>query len=83
MIWTKSDIRAARKAELPPLLIERGYCLLPAQNGNLKILPDPAGEHPDGLVVKQSFWIWPERELSGNTIDFLKVRHSVCAKEDL
>ena len=70
MIWTKSAIRAARKAELPPLLIERGYCLLPAQNGNLKILPDPAGRHPAGLVVKQSFWIWPERELSGNTIDF-------------
>ncbi len=27
-----------------------------------------------GLVVKNSYWIWPDRELSGNTIDlFVKV----------
>jgi len=25
MIWAKSDIRTARKSELAPLLIERGY----------------------------------------------------------
>jgi len=70
MIWTKSAIRAARKAELAPLLIERGYRILPVQNGNFKILPDANGTHPSGLVVKESFWIWHERELSGNTIDF-------------
>ncbi len=78
MIWTKpvqrfaaSAIRAARKAELPPLLSTRGYRLRPVQNGNFQVLPDPAGQHPAGLVVKQSFWIWPERKLSGNAIDFL------------
>jgi len=52
-----------------------------ARRGKAKTAPGLSS--PAGLVVKQSFWIWPERELSGNTIDFLKVRHSVCAKEDL
>ena len=70
MIWTKSAIRAARKADLAPLLIERGYRILPVQNGNFKILPDANGTHPSGLVVKESFWIWHERDLAGNTIDF-------------
>ena len=24
-----------------------------------------------GLIVKDSYWRWPERDLSGNAIDFL------------
>ena len=71
MIWTKSDIRTARKSELAPLLIERGYRLLPANNGNFRILPDPDDPSvPAGLVVKQSFWVWNDRNISGNAIDF-------------
>lgn len=71
MTWTKSAIREARKAELAPLLSGRGYRLQPLDNGNYRILSDP--EHPSGLaglVVKQNFWIWPDHELDGNTIDF-------------
>jgi hypothetical protein len=71
MTWTKSAIREARKTELAPLLGSRGYRLLPLDNGNYRLLPDP--EHPSapaGLVVKQNFWIWPDRQLDGNTIDF-------------
>ena len=51
-------------------LISRGYRILPIQNGNFKILPDADGTHPAGLIVKHSFWIWYERNLAGNTIDF-------------
>ena len=33
--------------------------------------PDPADpEAPIGLVLKQHFWIWPDRNLAGNAIDF-------------
>jgi hypothetical protein len=71
MTWTKSAIREARKAVLAPLLSARGYRLLPIHNGNYRILPDPQNQAvPAGLVVKQNFWIWPDRQLDGNTIDF-------------
>jgi len=70
MTWTKSDIRKARKIELAPLLIHRGYRLQPLQNGDYGILPDPHDVRLSGLRVKQSFWIWTEENLAGNTIDF-------------
>jgi hypothetical protein len=71
MIWTKSAIRAARKVELPPLLAARGYGLGPLGNGNFRIMPDPHNPTaPTGLVVKQSFWVWSDRNISGNAIDF-------------
>jgi len=111
MTWTKSDIRAARKAELAPILLARGYRLQPAGNGNFRILPaqsrvegpaqsrvegpaqsrveGPAlsdsersrtsgveGPNPDdpsrpsGIAVKQNYWVWPESDMSGNTIEF-------------
>ena len=71
MTWTKSAIRQARKAELAPILLERGYRLQPAGNGNYHVLPDPDDPSaPAGLVVKQSFWTWIEKNISGNAIDF-------------
>jgi hypothetical protein len=42
MTWTKSAIREARKAELVPLLRQRGYRLQPCPNDNYTVLPDPA-----------------------------------------
>jgi len=36
------------------------------------VLPDP--DHPTGpvgLLLKANYWIWPDRDLAGNTIDFL------------
>jgi len=79
MIWTKSAIRAARKAELAPLLIDRGYRLLPLSNGNFRILPapddqsTPASPEPCrgvGVIVKHNFWLWSEKNIAGNAIDF-------------
>jgi hypothetical protein len=72
MTWTKSAIRAARQADLAPILTGRGYRLHPLTNDNFGIVP--GAEHTAalaGLVVKRNFWTWPDHDLSGNTIDFL------------
>ncbi len=62
--WTRQQIRAARLAPLPPLLQKSGLQLLERPAGNF-ILP----AYP-GLIVKDSYWRWPERNLCGNAIDF-------------
>jgi len=67
-MWSKSQIRQARKTQLAPMLIERSYRLYPLKNDNYRVLPDP--DDPAGLIVKQSFWLWPERNMAGNSIDF-------------
>ena len=72
MTWTKSSIRAARQADLAPILANRGYHLHPLKNDNFGIVPST--EHSTalaGLVVKRNFWTWPDHEMAGNTIDFL------------
>ena len=62
--WTREQIRAARLAPLVPLLQQHGLELMAQDAGNF-ILP----AYP-GLIVKDSYWRWPERNLAGNTIDF-------------
>jgi len=44
-------------------------------NGNFRVLPDPDDpSRPSGIVVKQNYWVWPESDMSGNTIElFLHV----------
>ena len=61
--WTREQIRAARIAPLVPLLQRRGLPLVEREAGNYEL---PA--HP-GLIVKDSYWRWPERDLAGNAID--------------
>ena len=61
--WSKEQIRAARMAPIAPLLEKRRLHLIDAGGGNHTVR-----EHP-GLVIKDSYWRWPERELGGNTID--------------
>lgn len=69
--WTAGDIRRARKTEIVPLLVDHRHRLYPLNNGNFRILPDPDNlSRPSGIIIKQNFWIWPEQNLSGNTIDF-------------
>lgn len=62
--WSREQIRAARTALLAPLLQQRGLELIAQEAGNFTL---PA--HP-GLIVKDSYWRWPERNLAGNAIDF-------------
>lgn len=62
--WSREQIRSARIAPLVPLLQQRGLELIARDAGNF-ILP----AYP-GLIVKDSYWRWPERNLAGNAIDF-------------
>ncbi len=62
--WHREQIRAARLALLVPLLEKRGLQLIAREAGNF-VLP----AYP-GLILKDSYWRWPERNLAGNAIDF-------------
>jgi hypothetical protein len=62
--WTREQIRAARIAPLPPLLQQHGLELNAREAGNYTLPAYP------GLIVKDSYWRWPERNLAGNAIDF-------------
>lgn len=61
--WSREQIRAARIAPLLPLLRKRGCQLLELPAGNFELRAYP------GLLVKDSYWRWPQRQLAGNTID--------------
>ncbi len=62
--WSREQIRAARLAPLVPLLQQRGLQLVAQDAGNFRLPAYP------GLIVKDSYWRWPERNLAGNAIDF-------------
>ena len=62
--WTREQIRAARVAPLVLLLRKRGLQLIQREAGNFELSAFP------GLVVKESYWRWPQRNLEGNAIDF-------------
>jgi len=62
--WTRQQIRAARLAPLAPLLQRRGLQLTELPAGNFQVAPFK------GLLLKDSYWRWPERHLAGNAIDF-------------
>jgi hypothetical protein len=62
--WPREQIRAARIAPLVPLLEKRGLQLIAREAGNFILHAYP------GLIVKDSYWRWPERNLAGNAIDF-------------
>ena len=62
--WTREQIRAARQAVLVPLLQKRRLQLIQCEAGNFQLPAFP------GLIVKDSYWRWPERNSAGNTIDF-------------
>lgn len=55
----------ARLAPLEPILRRRGLRLIERGAGNLELADRP------GLILKDSYWRWPDREMSGNAIDLL------------
>ena len=62
--WSREQIRAARLAPLVPRLQQRGLQLVEQEAGNFLLPAYP------GLIVKDSYWRWPERDRAGNAIDF-------------
>jgi hypothetical protein len=62
--WSREQIRAARLAPLAPLLQKRGLQLVVGEADNFSLPAYP------GLILKDSYWRWPERNLAGNAIDF-------------
>ena len=62
--WSRAQIRAARLAALVPLLQKRGLQLIAREADNFMLPAYP------GLIVKDGYWRWPERNLAGNAIDF-------------
>ena len=62
--WTREQIRSARMAPLPPLLSQRGLQTIALPAGNLELTGYK------GLIVKDSYWRWPNQNKAGNTIDF-------------
>ena len=62
--WSREQIRAARLAPLVPLLQKRGMQLLEQGGGNFISPAFP------GLIIKDSYWRWPQRDRAGNAIDF-------------
>jgi len=62
--WTREQIRAARMVPLVPLLHKRGFQLIELPAGNFELVAYK------GLLIKDSYWRWPERNQAGNTIDF-------------
>ena len=61
--WTKEQIRDARMLPIMSLLEKRGLHLLETGGGNHTVR-----EYP-GLIIKDGYWRWPERNAGGNTID--------------
>jgi hypothetical protein len=61
--WSRNDIRLARRAQLPPLLVREGFRLRETGAGNFELL-----DHP-GLIVKEAYWRWPDQNKQGNAID--------------
>lgn len=61
--WTREQIRAARMAPLLPLLRQRGFQLVELHAGNFELAAYK------GLLIKDSYWRWPERDRAGNAID--------------
>ncbi len=66
MIWTSTDIEAARRTPLVPLLRRNGYRLRDLGNGAWLMK-----ERFPGLVVRGCQWFWKEARQQGNSIDFL------------
>ena len=64
--WSTSQIRAARRVILAPLLQQMGYRLQPLddENGEVHGLPRP-------VIIKEHYWSSPQNRSGGNAIDLL------------
>lgn len=67
MIWSKHDIRNARKLPLLPILTKLGYSLRKLEYGNYLV------EKHGSVVIKDNYWFWKENHSAGNAIDFFVI----------
>ena len=74
--WTRSEIRAARKTPLKPLLEQLGYRLSPTGQGNYALLG-----RSEEVVVKDHYWVRLQDGVAGNAIDFLVKIHGMSFAE--
>lgn len=63
-MWSKSQIRSARKTRLQPLLIAQGRSLKELDCGNWAV------ESYHDLIVKDNYWLRKSTNQNGNTIDY-------------
>jgi len=63
--WKRSEIRAARRRALKPVLERLGYQLSPTGQGNYLIV----GLSRE-IVIKQHYWVCLDDGAAGNAIDF-------------
>ncbi|MDA0321787.1 MAG: hypothetical protein O2923_03590 [Verrucomicrobia bacterium] len=61
--WSRAQIQAARRADLPELLRAKGFALQELNAGNFRIR-----EHPH-ILVRDCFWRSTDDERAGNAID--------------
>ena len=64
MIWSKNDIRKARKIFIAPILKKIGYRLIPLGFDNFKV------SDYGNLIIKHNYFYWHDRKMKGNAIDF-------------
>ena len=62
--WTREQIRTARMVALAPMLERRGIAFRDRGAGNVEVI------QYKGLLVKASYWRWPDHDMAGNAIDF-------------
>lgn len=67
MIWSKHDIRNARKTPLLPILTKLGYSLRKLEYNNYLV------EKHGSVVIKDNYWFWKENQSAGNAIDFFVI----------
>ena len=77
MIWSRTDIRGARKTNLVIILNNLGYRLRKLEHGNYCV------EKFGSLIVKDSYWFWKENRLSGNAIDFFVIAEKKSFSETM
>ncbi len=74
--WSKDQIRRARQTPLKPILEKIGYKLEERKNGNYRVVACPphceavGNDVSEEVIVKDHYWLCPERHIAGNSIDF-------------
>ena len=68
------QIKAARQADLPAYLMARGERLIPAGRGYR------LADH-DSLFIQDNKFNWNQRQVSGNSLDFLRYYYSMGFRE--